>query len=135
MKIKWRQHEMILVSIITATLLIAYLFQIHNTSPAQYASPFTNNNAPFNLYKNVIIPQVSAGLVLYLSYLWVNLLIIPRFLFPKKVETGTARVKVSLSKIKLEGIAKKLIKNYLWVIIQIVLLVFIEGTILNIFIY
>jgi len=135
MKIKWRQHEMILVSIITATLLIAYLFQIHNTSPAQYASPFTNNNAPFNLYKNVIIPQVSAGLVLYLSYLWVNLLIIPRFLFPKKVETGTARVKVSLSKIKLEGIAKKLIKNYLWVIIQIVLLVFIAGTLLNISIY
>ncbi|HLK28879.1 MAG TPA: histidine kinase [Puia sp.] len=137
MKIRWRQHEMIFVSINAAILLAGYLWSMHNVSPGQYAAPFINNNIPFNFYKNVVLPQIGGGLAIYLSYLFVNIFTIPRMLFPKKFEAGTSKLSVSLTrlKVKFQGMAKKIFKNSLWVIIQIVLLIFVAGSLLNIAIY
>ncbi len=137
MKVRWRQHEMIFASISAAVLLAGYLWSMHNVAPSQFATPFINNHVPFNFYKNVLLPQIGGGLVIYLSYLFVNLFTVPRLLFPKKFEAGTAKASISMTQMKLslQGMAGKIFKNSLWFIIQIIVLIFIAGSLLNIAIY
>ena len=126
-KIKWRQHEMILVTATAVIILTGYLWHLYHTAASQYASPFINNNVPFSLFKNVILPDVSMGLVIYLSYLFIGIYTIPRLLFPKKFEAGTVKIAVSLSKINLQGIARNVLKKYAWLFIQLVIIIFVLG--------
>ena len=126
---------MVLVSTIAAILFISYVWRIHSTPPEQFSIPFKNNQVPFNLYKNVVLPDLGMGFLIYLSYLWLNLSTIPRLLFPKKIEAGTLKITVSLSKISFQGMAKKVLIKYSWLLIQIVLIIFILGTAVNITVY
>jgi two-component system, LytTR family, sensor kinase len=129
-KIKWRQHEMIMVTAIAAVSLAGRLRYIFNNQ-YQLESPFLNSNTPFSLNKNVLLPDISVGLAVYLAYLCFNLYTIPRILFPKKPEAGTSKIAASFSKISLNGLAKKIVEEYAWLIIQIVLIVFILGCVFN----
>jgi two-component system, LytTR family, sensor kinase len=130
-KIKWRQHEIILVTANAVIILAGYLWQVYHTTASQYASPFTNNHVPFSLFKNVLLPDISIGLVIYLCYLWISHYTIPRFLSPKKFQAGTLKIETSFSKIKLQGLAKKIIKEYAWLFIQLILIVFMLGSVFD----
>jgi len=139
MKIRWRQHEMIFATMASAILLTSYLWSMYHL-PAdaitkRFAKPFEDNHLAFNFYRNQLIPQIAAGLVIYLTYLFVNIFTIPRLLFPKKFEAGTSKISVSLEKIAFQGIAKKIFKRYMWVFIQIGVIIFIAGTAFDIAIY
>jgi hypothetical protein len=125
MKVRWRQHEIIFATMIAAIKLGGYLWGIHNTTPDQYAGAFINNHVPFNLYKNILLPDIGMGLLIYISYMIINLFTIPRLLFPKKFEAGTSKMSVAVTKMKisLQGMARKILKEYLWLIIQIFLIV------------
>lgn len=68
MKVRWRQHEATLVIILFIIPGVAYLRDLYNTDRSQYASPFINNNVPFNLYKNVVLPDVSMGVLICGAY-------------------------------------------------------------------
>ncbi|MES1219753.1 MAG: hypothetical protein ABUT20_29905, partial [Bacteroidota bacterium] len=103
MKVRWREHEMIFATMFAAILLAGYLWDLHNTTVDQYAAPFINNHVPFNLYRNLVIPQIGAGVLIYLAYLFVNLFTIRRLLSPKKFEIGTSKIAVSFRKISLQG--------------------------------
>ena len=133
--IKWRQHEMILVTACTAMIAMGYAWNIYKTPIAGFESAFINNHVPFNLYKNVVIPAMGVSLLVYLAYLWLSLYTIPRLLFAKKKEAGTSTIAVSFKKISLQGLAKKAIKKYSWVALQIILLVAILGTAYNTAVY
>ncbi len=135
MNIKWRQHEMILVTAIGSIILAGYLWQLYHSDVSHYADPFRNNNVPFSLFKNVILPDVGMGLIIYLSYLWIHFYTIPRLLFPKKFEAGTSKISLRFSKIKFDGIAKKIVKEYTWLLMQIILLVFIMGCVFDVATY
>ncbi len=137
MKVRWRQHEIIFATTAAAILLAGYLWSMHNVTPSQFAAPFVNNNVPFNFYKNVVLPQIGGGLVIYFSYLFVNFFTIPRLLFAKKFEAGTAKASISMTKMKLslQGMAGKILRNFLWFFVQIGLLIFMAGSLLNIAIY
>jgi two-component system, LytTR family, sensor kinase len=135
MKVRWREHEIIFVSMISAIILAAYLLNMHQASPAQFAGPFINNHVPFNFYRNVLLPDIGTGVLVYLSYLWVSLYTIPRFLFPKKFEVGISKISVSFKKISLHGLARKILKNYAWLFIQIVIITILLGTAINIVTY
>ncbi len=131
-KIKWRQHETILITAIAVMALAGYLWNMHRTSAEQYASPFINTHTPFNLYKNILLPDVGVGLSAYLAYLWLSLYTVPRFLFRKKVEAGTSRISISSSKNFIKERAKKMLEDFVWLLIQLGLIVFILGSIDNI---
>ena len=133
-KIQWRQHEMILVTAIAALSLAGRLWYIFNNQN-QLESSFISTNTPFSLYKNVLLPDIGVGLSVYLAYLWFNIYTIPRTLFPKKLEAGTSKIAASFSKISLNGLAKKIVKEYAWLVIQIVLIVFILGCVFNLATY
>ncbi|HEV8081969.1 MAG TPA: hypothetical protein VGP55_02150 [Chitinophagaceae bacterium] len=134
-KIKWRQHEIILITLTALISLTGRLWYLYHTSTDQFESPFIQTNTPFNLYKNVLLPDISVGLASYLVYLWFSLYTIPRLLFPKKFEAGTSKISLSFLKIKLQGFAKKILKEYAWLFIEIILVIFVLGSVLNIVIY
>jgi hypothetical protein len=110
---------------------------LHNVSGKQFAEPFINNHVPFNFYRNVLLPDVGMGFMIYISYLILNFFTIPRLLAPKKFEAGTSQVAISITKMKiaLQGIARKVLRNYLWLFIQIILIILLLGTALNFLIY
>jgi two-component system, LytTR family, sensor kinase len=130
MKVRWRQHEIIFVTMFAAITLGGYLWNVHNTTPDQYAGPFINNHVPFNLYRNVLLPDIGLALLAYLAFLFINLFTIPRLLFPKKIEAGTSQVSISLKKMKmsLRGVGGKVVKKIAWLILQICLIAFLLGT-------
>jgi len=70
MKVRWRQHEIILVTILLGILVFHYLYditewQIHDHPPA------------FNYYYKFLLPQFGFALFIYACYLWINLVILP----------------------------------------------------------
>ena len=133
-KVKWRQHEMILVTAIAALSLAGRLWYIFKNQDLLEGS-FISTNTPFSLYKNVLLPDISVGLSVYLAYLWFYLYTIPRILFPKKLEAGTSNLTASFSKISLNRLAKQIVKEYAWLVIQIVLIVIILGCVFNVATY
>ena len=137
MKVRWRQYEMIFVTMLAAITICGYLWSVHNTTIDQYTSPFVNTHTPFNLYYNVLLPDIGMGLLTYLAYVLINLFIIPRLLFPKKMEAGTAQISISLTKMKmpLRGMAGKVVKKITRLIFQIFLIVLLLGTADNVATY
>jgi two-component system, LytTR family, sensor kinase len=81
MKIRWREHEMIFVTILAVALIILSLLRLYNPSFEQPATDiearFDGNGLPFNYRRNVLIPQSASILLMYLGYLSINLLIVP----------------------------------------------------------
>ncbi|CAN5571552.1 hypothetical protein BH11BAC5_BH11BAC5_42500 [soil metagenome] len=137
MKVRWRQHELIFVTMLTAIAFAGYLWNVHNTTTDQFAGPFVNNHVPFNLYRNVLLPDIGLVLLTYLAFLFINLFIIPRLLFPKKLEAGTAQVSISVTKMKMpwKGMAGKVVKKMVWLILHLLLIVVLLGTADNVATY
>src|SRR5436190_10820217 len=136
MKVRWREHEMVLVTILATILLAGYWWTLYNTTTQQFAVPFINNHVPFNFYRNVLLPDIGMGVLIYLSYLFLNIFTISRLLSSQKFETD--RLKTSISpktKLSFQKIVRKALQKYLWLVIQILLITFLLGTALNVAIY
>src|SRR5437868_14130784 len=82
-KIKWRQHEMILVTALTLMKVVSYVWDSLHFSQEEinmrYANVFKETHVPFSLYRNVIVPDTTVILCAYLIYLLFNFYFIPRF--------------------------------------------------------
>ncbi len=135
MKVRWRQHEITLVTVIFIILGCSYFRDLYNTDAAQYAGPFINNHVPFNLYRNVVLPDAGMGILIYCAYLFINFFTLRRFLSPRKFEAGTSKISISLKKISLQGMARKVLKGYLGLIIQAALIILLLGSALNVATY
>lgn len=81
MRVRWREHEMIFVTILVVTQILIALVNLDNSSfehsQADFAEVFSANRIPFTYWKNVLVPELGIVLLMYLCYLSVNLLIIP----------------------------------------------------------
>ena len=108
MKIRWRQQEIILVNIIAAILLISFLRITLGTPQSVFAEPFINNHVSFNLYRNLIFPELGMGVLIYFAYMFLSLFAIPQLLIP--VGQGTIKI-VALSKSSLSKLVKNIIKK------------------------
>ncbi len=86
--IKWRHHEITLVTACLVMLAAGYFMNIHQTSMDQLATGFIANGAAFDLYKNVILPDVGLAISAFAVYLVINLYIVPRLII--NLETGTS---------------------------------------------
>lgn len=131
MKVRWKEHEMIFVSMNVALIVAGYIY----TRDENPMNQFAEKNVPFNLYLNVLMPRIGRVLLAYGAYMFINLFTIPRFLFPKKYKAGTSKITLALKKIEFLGMARKILKEYLWVVIQIILMVAIIGSAFTAFVY
>jgi len=84
MKIRWREHELVFVTIAAIIFITSYFWFIYHLSPEyismSYAGPFIDTHTPFSLLRNVIIPDISMCLLIYAAYLFINRVTIPRLL-------------------------------------------------------
>lgn len=73
MKLRIREHEIVLVSLITIFGVLLYSIQSFRLSAAEiqliYATPFEVNGNSFNYYLNIIVPQLTQILFPFLCYL------------------------------------------------------------------
>lgn len=81
MKVRWREHEMIFVTILVVTQIIMALLKMYDPSYRQpgidFASRFKENGLVFIYWRNVLLPEIGSMLLLYITYLSINLLILP----------------------------------------------------------
>ncbi len=81
MEVKWRQHEVTFVTILVATQIIVSLLKTYNPSYEQsgieLASGFKEKGLSFVYWRNILIPQISSTLLVYLGYISINLFIVP----------------------------------------------------------
>ncbi|WP_052272839.1 sensor histidine kinase [Flavihumibacter solisilvae] len=80
MKLRWREQEIILVSILAIAQIVIslagrYAFSSRGLEE-QILTQFRQNGIPFNYFKNFIVPQVGSIVLMYGTYLLVNLVII-----------------------------------------------------------
>ncbi len=83
MKVRWRQHEMIGIAILVLWQIIL-LVMTANDRPIpeleeHYSTPFRAHGIPFSIWRNVLIPQLSAPLLVFAVYLLINLWVLPCF--------------------------------------------------------
>jgi hypothetical protein len=80
MKIRWREHEIIFVTILMVAQVIEQLtyFYSHTTEQLQanIAGQFIYQGFSFIYWKNALIPRISIVVLLYIGYLAINLLIL-----------------------------------------------------------
>lgn len=88
MKVRWKEHEFIIVTISGILFLGIYLWRLFIQSAAQielgYGAPFKLNQVPFSLFRNVLLPDLGLALLSYLAYLWLNLFAIPRLWYKSR---------------------------------------------------
>src|SRR5258708_4163667 len=131
-KARWREHELLLVTIVSILGIAGYLWRIFDLSPEVldqiYGEPFISNGLSFSYSKNILLPHVGAILLLYLCYLRMNLFILPR-LFQAEVKVkGTWQISFSLSgRIEMKGAAGETLKRVLWALLYTFLLFLLLG--------
>lgn len=81
MKVRWREHEMLFVTILAAAQIIIFLLEMHHPSHEQSGfnieARLRENGISFIYWRNVLLPQVSSILLMYVGYLSINLIILP----------------------------------------------------------
>lgn len=81
MKVRWREHEIMFVTILVVAQIILSLLKIYNPSyeksEIDFALKFNENGFSFIYRRNVVLPQIISLLLMYLGYLLINLLILP----------------------------------------------------------
>jgi two-component system LytT family sensor kinase len=98
MKVKWRTHELILVTVVFAGFCLVYTWQQLNPEMVsvnqQSIEIFSKHHLVFSVFRNQILPKAGPIFIYYLAYLWINLSIVSR-LWPEKGKTpggGTKKV-------------------------------------------
>lgn len=80
MKVRWREHELIFVTILVAAGVLAPQIETYTRSNIQldaYGAPFKQNGYFFIYWKNALLPKISIVILFYLGYLSINKIIIP----------------------------------------------------------
>lgn len=80
MKVRWKAHEIIFVTILVAAQIILSLLKMYDLTDAQreaFAVRFSQNGLSFIYWKKVLLPQICSVLLVYLTYLSINLVIVP----------------------------------------------------------
>jgi two-component system LytT family sensor kinase len=131
-KIRWREHELIVVTIICLSGIAGYCWRIFSFSSADldgwYGRPFTEHHLIFNYYLNILLPRAGIFLLAYLCYLRMNLFILPRLLQEGAKERGAFDLHFSLSgRVVMEGASGEALKKSLWALLYIFLLIGLLG--------
>lgn len=84
MKVRWKKHEVLTITIIVVVSIAGHLWDFYKLTDTQivsmYANSYTLNKLSFNYYHNILFPQLGSIMLLYLSYLWINLFSLSKFL-------------------------------------------------------
>jgi two-component system LytT family sensor kinase len=126
MKIKLRMHEMMFISLVGVLLLIRYFLPMILGSVKDFEMPdkdaFAAAHFSFHLFRNILLPDIGLGLVIYLCYLWINLRIVPLLLPPGKMYMGNFGVRFGVKGLSVKGTAGTFLKRSLVAAGQLILI-------------
>src|SRR5471030_993401 len=114
MKVKWRQHGIILVTLLAIVAIARDVWIAAQLTPLQqvqrYGYSFLHNHRPFNYYYNFLLPQIGSIVFLYGCYLWISLVIVPKIHLDKLPKTGI-----------------QTFKRFVWIIFQLLIICILLG--------
>jgi hypothetical protein len=81
LKVKWRTHGLIVITLIVVIITAKYLWTALITPGGLdvYELAFRKNHLSYNKYINFLAPAIGAPLLLYAAYLWLNFFTVPAF--------------------------------------------------------
>jgi two-component system, LytTR family, sensor kinase len=103
MKIRWRQHELILITILAAAQMVIVLVDYYHADVElirELTERFHQALLPFNYGLNMALPQLGSILLFYCVYLVINLLMVP---LANTVSFSDIEKFISLTVLKLFG--------------------------------
>ncbi|OQP47459.1 hypothetical protein A4H97_08175 [Niastella yeongjuensis] len=107
MKIRWREHEIIFITLLVIIQVIIYLKQLYEASVGMtvvsYAKEFEEAGGKFIYWKQVFAPQLMEVLLLFAAYLAINLVILPL-----------------IKKISFNDVERIFSKNILWAALAVI---------------
>src|SRR5688500_3601291 len=81
MKVRWKEHEMIFVTILTVVQIIFSLLKFYDPAFRQPgfgpAARFIENGLSFIYWRNVLLPEIGLIFLIYSGYVLINFVIIP----------------------------------------------------------
>lgn len=81
MKVRWREHGFILVTLLALITIVNYLIDYNGFLTGhhqeEYTAPYIKAHVPFDYLQNMLWPKIGVVVLLYIFYLWINRLIIP----------------------------------------------------------
>ncbi len=121
MKAKWRQHEIILVTMIAVFTIMRRIIWLFN------GVPFIEN---FKFYHNILLLQ---GIILFLQYacyLWLNKLVIAKLALPKTLWQPVMAAVVNKTRIPVKPILL-IIAKYFFIVAQFIIIIYLLGPVCN----
>ncbi len=108
MRIRWREHGLILITVLVAFTVIGDILDMYHLTagPTTLAYEMIKSRfiGSFNYSTNILLPQIGALLSVYLCYLWINRLLVP---FARKISSRLS--------------ATAIIVRIAWIIFQLLL--------------
>lgn len=125
---RWREHELILVTIYCLLGITGYWWKIFEHTGAglreRYGWGFKEHQLHFDYFSNVLLPQTGLLVMIYLAYFWMNLYILPRLVQADAAEPGSFRFHFSLrGRIDISGSSGETLKRFLWGLANTILLI------------
>ena len=129
---RWREHELILATVICVLSVAGQIWQILDNSWSDlnksYGEAFFNNNVPFDYMRNIFLPGICVPILLYLCFLQMNFFILPRLLQTDAPVKGTFTFRFARSGgIELKGDSGKVLKRTIGAILYTLVLVIFLG--------
>ena len=137
MKIRWRQYELTLMTIVATMVLAIYLLRLRNLTTEEIEmihKPFARDDHALSYYKNILLLQIGILAIQFASYLWISKLIIPKLFFYEKDRSIIDAIfdrRVSAS----DGMIWSHLGTYLLIAMQITLVIYVLGPVTNFFTY
>ena len=130
---RWREHEFILVTLLCIIAIAGNCWRLFEHTSAwlteEYGRPFRDNQLPFDYTNNILLPNICVPLLIYCSYIWMNLFILPRLLRTNVSIAGGFKLQFSHSaRIEVSGAAGAALKRFFWGLGHTFLLIFCLGT-------
>src|SRR4051812_47586888 len=120
MKLKWREHEHILIILLSLLTIGRYY---RGLVLASYEHGYPAFFSPVDYYLHNFLPRVAPVLLLYFCYLWADTRIVPAFRLPSTASSGPSPFAVR---------AAVFLKQRRWPIIQVIALFILVSLGLNI---
>jgi hypothetical protein len=130
--IKWRENELVLVTVYCLLGIVGHWWKIFEHSGSElreiWGREFTEHHFYFDFFVNWLLPWTGLLTLIYLCYFWMNLYILPRLVQADAAEPGGFRVGFSLrGRIEFAGPAGETLKRFLWGMVNAILLILILG--------
>jgi len=131
-RLRWREHELTLATVLCILSAGGPIWHILNNSWSglnkEYGEAFNNNHVPFNYFTNILLPDISVPIMLYLAFLQMNFFILPRLLQTDAPVKGSFTFHFARAGgIDMKGTSGIVLKRTIWAIFYTLLLVILLG--------